>query len=88
MVEKAIKCPQCESTKIVKKGIQYGNQRYKCKDCKKSFQLEYNYNAYKPEVREKIEIMAHNSSGVRDTARVLKINRNTVSNYFKKKRKQ
>ena len=28
--------------------------------------------------------MAMNGNGIRDTARVLKVNRNTVMNYFKK----
>jgi transposase-like protein len=42
------------------------------------FQLTYTYEARKPGVKDKIVDMAFNGSGVRDTARVLKIGINTV----------
>ncbi|RMG94070.1 MAG: IS1 family transposase [Chloroflexi bacterium] len=77
-----VKCTQCSTTNVVKIGKQRGHQQYKCKDCQKRFQLTYTYNAYKPEVREKVELMAHNCSGGRDTARVLGISLNTVVAYF------
>lgn len=32
------KCPFCNSFQVIKKGIQQGNQRWKCKDCNKKFQ--------------------------------------------------
>jgi len=48
--------------------------------------LAYRYKACEPGVTEKIVEMAINSSGVRDTARVLKINKNTVINTLKKKK--
>jgi ribosomal protein L37AE/L43A len=32
------KCPFCNSVQVIKKGIQQGNQRWKCKDCNKKFQ--------------------------------------------------
>ena len=38
----------------------------------------YRYKACEPGITEKIVEMAINSSGIRDTARVLKINKNTV----------
>lgn len=34
---KQIGCPHCKSSKYVKYGIDKGSQRYKCKDCGKSF---------------------------------------------------
>jgi transposase-like protein len=45
---------------------------------------EYRYKAYEPGIKEKIVDMAINSSGIRDTARVLKINKNTVIRTLKK----
>ncbi len=48
------------------------------------FQLTYTYEARKPGVKDKIVDMAFNSSGVRDTARVLKIGINTVIRTLKK----
>ena len=32
-----IKCPQCAGSRVVKIGFQSGEQRYRCKDCKKDF---------------------------------------------------
>jgi transposase-like protein len=47
------------------------------------FQLTYTYEARKPGVKDKIVDMAFNGSGVRDTARVLKIGINTVLRILK-----
>jgi len=47
--------------------------------------LDYHYKACEPGMTEKIVEMAINSSGIRDTARVLNINKNTVINTLKKK---
>jgi len=48
--------------------------------------LAYRYKAYNPGIKEQIVEMAINGSGIRDTARVLKINKNTVISTLKKKR--
>ena len=85
MVRKAIACPRCNSTYIVKNGEQCGQQRLRCKDCGKSFQMDYTYAARRPGVKKMAEDMAHNGSGVRDTSRVLGISPNTVVSLFKKK---
>ena len=55
-----------------------GHVRYRCPVCPHVFQLTYTYEARKPGVKDKIVDMAFNGSGVRDTARVLKIGINTV----------
>lgn len=62
-------------------GKQSGHLRLKYKACRKTFQLEYTYEAHKPSVIEKIECMAHNGNGIRDTARVLSVNKNTVMSH-------
>jgi len=86
MVYQIVKCRYCESDQLIKSGTQNGHQRLKCKNCKRSFQMTYTYEANKPGVTEKIESLTHNSSGVRDTARVLNISKNTVVAHLKKKR--
>ena len=48
--------------------------------------LSYRYKAYKPGVKTQAVEMALNGSGIRDTARVLKINKGTVISALKKKR--
>jgi transposase-like protein len=87
-----ITCPDCGSAKIGKAGFDAKKtQRYCCKnpDCsKKSFMLVYQYNACKPGIKAQIIDMATNGSGIRDTARVLKINKNTVIGILKKSPQQ
>ena len=62
--------------------------RYRCRnnECfRSSFILDYTQHGYKPEVKQKIGKMATNGSGVRDTARVLKISASTVMSELKKR---
>ena len=47
----------------------------------------YQNKAYEAGIKEKIIDMAINGSGIRDTARVLKIDKNTVISTLKKKKK-
>jgi transposase-like protein len=49
------------------------------------FVQTYTHKARDPLVKEQITQMVLNGAGVRDTARILGINRNTVSAQFKKK---
>jgi len=85
-----VSCPHCGSTKLGKAGKNTkGIQRYFCKNdsCQiNTFMLEYSYKAYDAGVKEKIIDMAINGSGIRDTVRVLGINKNTVINLLKKKK--
>ena len=46
--------------------------------------LEYRYRAYQPGIKEQIVDMAINGSGIRDTARVLKIDKGTIISTIKK----
>ena len=85
-----VKCPQCESTKVSKNGINANcKQRYICnnKECEgKSFLLEYTYEGCKHGVNEKIIDMTANASGIRDIARVLKISKQKVQDTLKKQK--
>ena len=66
-----------------------GKQRYRCRECRegrgRTFLLDYSDAGQSPQVKEKIVEMAMNASGIRDTARVLKISPNTVMKEFKKR---
>ena len=83
-----VTCPACGSNNLMKSGRSARDiQRYRCQqqDCStQTFMQEYRYKAYEPGIKEKIVDMAINSSGIRDTARVLKINKNTVIRTLKK----
>jgi transposase-like protein len=84
-----IHCPCCGSNNIIKSGTNAkGTQRDLCQsiDCEKqTFMFDYCYKACESGIMEKIVEMAINGSGIRDTARVLKINKNTVINTLKKR---
>ena len=83
-------CHYGNQDKVRRKGLStdghhpYRRTRYKCEACGRSFQLAYTYKAHKPGIKEKVIDMALNGSGIRDTARVLKINMNTVMSTLKK----
>jgi insertion element IS1 protein InsB len=89
MVLIPVRCPHCQSDQVIKGGkTKAGKQRYKCQNlvcpCY-SFQLDLSYKGRSPEIKEQIIDMALNGSGIRDTARVLKISPTTVISELKKK---
>ena len=79
----AVRCPHCQSEQIVKRGkTGCGTQRYLCQNptcATGSFLLDYRYLGRLPEVKHQIIDMSLNASGVRDTARVLRISTDTVA---------
>ena len=89
MVLEPICCPSCNSTNVVKNGkSDEGKQRYRCRNAecsRRSFIREYSYRGYLPDVKQQIADMAVNGSGIRDTARVLKISPTTVIETLKKR---
>ena len=89
MVLIPVLCPHCHSDQVIKGGkTKAGQQRYKCQnaDCPHyCFQLDLLYKGRSPEIKEQIVDMGLNGSGIRDTARVLKISPTTVINEIEKK---
>lgn len=89
MVLISVLCPHCHSDRVIKGGkTKAGIQRYKCQntDCPHySFQLNLLYKGRTPAIKDQIVDMSLNGSGIRDTARVLKISTTTVINTLKKK---
>ena len=85
----AVQCPYCQSEQIVKRGkTRRGTQRYLCQNiaCTQgSFLLDYRNRGCLPEVKHQIIDMSLNASGIRDTARVLRISTDTVLSELKKK---
>ncbi len=87
MDEIKIKCIHCGSEEVVKIGEQRnGPPRCKCKKCPKTFQTEYVNKGAHPETKRMIIKMAVNGSGIRDTARVLWISKDTVMKHSKKRK--
>ena len=90
MVTIPVQCPHCHSTEVIKAGKQAtGAQRYQCQNgqcARRIFLLQYQDRGRVPEVRRQVVDMALNGSGVRDTARVLRISPTTVIAVLKKSR--
>jgi transposase-like protein len=85
----AVQCPHCLSEQIVKRGrTRRGTQRYLCQNsaCTQGrFLLDYRNRGCLPEVKHQIIDMSLNASGIRDTARVLRISTDTVLRELRKK---
>ena len=88
MVLEPVHCPNCGSINVVRQGkTAQSQQRYLCRNqecCRRTLIQEYTNQGYLPRVKQQIIQMAVNGSGMRDTARVLKISRNTVTQELKK----
>jgi insertion element IS1 protein InsB len=91
MVSVPVQCPYCQSTEVIKAGKQgNGTQRYRCQNgqCpQRIFLLQYQDRGRVPEIRRQVVDMAVNGSGIRDTARVLRISPTTVIAVLKKSRR-
>jgi len=85
-----VRCPACGSWAVVKYGRQAnGAQRFRCNtlDCERRiFLLQYQNQGRLPEVKRQMVDMALNGSGIRDTARVLRVSPTTVLTTLKKRR--
>ena len=88
MCSTQVLCPKCGSNDVKNFGYSARNvPRYFCCNDKcenKPFMLEYRYKAYEPGIKEKVVDMAINGSGIRDTSRVLGINKKNGNQYIKK----
>ncbi|UIA83488.1 IS1 family transposase [Erwinia tracheiphila] len=86
MAKVDVVCPQCNETHAVRCNghSASGAQRYICKHCSKTFQLNFSYSGAKPDTHQTIVNMAMNGYGCRDTARVPGISLNTVLRHGKK----
>ena len=91
MVYVAVQCPYCHSTKVIKAGKQAnGTQRYRCQNqrcARRIFLLHYQDRGRIPEIRRPVVDMALSGSGIRDTARVLRMSPTTVIAVGKKSRR-
>jgi transposase-like protein len=91
MVYVPVQYPYCHSTAVIKAGKQAnGAQRYRCHNvqcARRIFLLQYRDRGRVPEIRRQVIDMALNGSGIRDTARVLRISPTTVIAVLKKSRR-
>ena len=88
MVYVSVQCPYCQNTEVIKVGKQAnGTRRYRCQNeqCERRiFLLQYQDRGRALEIRRQVVDMALNGSGIRDTARVLRISLTTAIAVLKK----
>ena len=87
-----VQCPACASRAVAKYGRQTnGEQRYRCNNShceRRIFLLQYHHIGRLPHVKQQIVDMTLNGSGIRDTARVLRVSPTTVMSTLEKKRRR
>jgi IS1 family transposase len=85
----SVRCPHCHSDQSIKRGkTGCGTQRYLCQHttcATGSVLLDYRYPGRLPEVKHQSIAMSLNASGVRDTARGLRISTDTVLRALKQR---
>lgn len=87
-LKKAMNCTKCNSSNSIRRGLRNNKQRFYCKDCQRSFQTEYVYQAYKSNTNDFIKSLLKEGCGVRSISRVLKISKDTVLSRMLKISKQ
>ncbi|MBA4116414.1 MAG: IS1 family transposase, partial [Rubrobacter sp.] len=72
-------CRHCTSTKIIRHGYTTrGKQRYRCRDCGRSFVEDPASAAYDPARKEEILRSYHERASLRGVSRIFGVSRNTV----------
>jgi transposase-like protein len=88
MTSLPVRCPQCKKDQVVKRGkTSNEKQRYLSRNevCpQQTFVSDYRHRGHLPHVKQQIIDMALNGGGIRDTARVLGISKDTVLSELKK----
>jgi len=77
-------CPACGGLRVSLFGHQSGKQRYRCRDCQKTWRD--NPKPHGTDPRRKAQILAayHERMSMRGLARTFGVSRNTVSLWLKK----
>jgi transposase-like protein len=85
----AVRCPYCHSDQISNRGkTATDKQRYRCHnpDCPhQSFARDPADKGRRPDIKPQVIEMSLHASGIRDTARVLKVSTDTVIKEWRKK---
>jgi insertion element IS1 protein InsB len=68
----------CNHPQFIKYGFSKNQQRYKCKQCSKTYLTNYTYNAYKENINHTIAILTKESCGIRSISRILHISKTTI----------
>lgn len=84
VLKSVVKCRYCDGHCIKNGKEKNGQQRFKCKSCKKSQQAVYQFNAYSTSLNNNIIALTKEGVGIRGTARLLGISPTTLISRMKK----
>ena len=77
-------CSKCKSSRNVKNGHIHGLQRYKCKDCGRSFTVELKSTAKGEEVKRLALLMYLEGLGFSSIGRILQVSHVSVLKWIRK----
>jgi transposase len=78
-------CPHCGAEHVVKNGTKYGKQRYVCRECRRTFQIEEDERfKYTTEKRQKVLDAYLEGVGIRSIERLEKVSEPLILKWIKK----
>lgn len=84
-----VHCPRCNSIHDYRKGFRETKkgetQRFRCRDCGKNFQIDYQHIARKTDTAKTIEAMINDVNSIRGINRILGVSTYTVYKVLKKR---
>ena len=78
-----MKCPQCNSNKIIKNGYRRKKQSYRCRQCGRQFVEFPKIKPYSPEIKRLCLKMYLNGMGLRGIEQITEIHHTTIINWIK-----
>ena len=85
MVLIAVTCPDCAGSNVIRHGrAPNGKQRYRCRDCGRSFRQDPGSRAYPEATKAQILAAYQERCSMRGVCRIFGVSRNTLSKWLKK----
>ncbi|MGB3694753.1 MAG: IS1 family transposase [Spirulinaceae cyanobacterium] len=78
-----MKCPECNSSKVMKNGHRRGKQCYKCRQCSRQFVDSPKNQLYSQDTKQLCLKMYANGMSLRGIERVTNIHHTTIMNWIK-----
>lgn len=87
MLTEVVCCPACSSSDVIRFGTtECGNQRYRCRACRKTFCRDPRPRAYSDGFKEQVLRAYQERSSMRGVCRVFNISRNTLIKWLREKK--
>jgi len=85
MVTEILLCRHCQSRNVIKHGRDRRDvQRFRCRDCRRTFQKPADDRGYTPAFRAQVLAAYHERASMRGVSRVFGISRLTLADWLKK----